>query len=43
MIRLVKTVFEMAREHKCSIIFIDELDALAATAIAQDQTGTLLV
>ncbi|KAF4638011.1 hypothetical protein G7Y89_g51 [Cudoniella acicularis] len=34
--RLVKTLFEMAREHKPSIIFIDELDALCGN---RDSTG----
>jgi vacuolar protein-sorting-associated protein 4 len=34
--RLVKTLFEMAREHKPSIIFIDELDALCGNRDSAD-------
>lgn len=37
MIRLVRTLFEMAREHKPSIIFIDELDALCGN---RDSAGS---
>jgi len=41
MIRFARTLFGMDREYKPLIILIDELDALGATALAQDQTSTL--
>lgn len=38
--RLVKTLFQMAREHKPSIIFIDEIDSLCtARSEGQDESS----
>ena len=39
-IRLVRQLFEMARENKPAIIFIDEVDSLAGSRNEQESEGS---